>query len=225
MPEHIQYAILDIDGTLVDSNDAHTHAWIQAMAVYGHRVPFTRVRPLIGMGGDKVLPETLGIAKDSEEGQQISARRKAIFLSQYVPNLHPFPAARELLQHMHGQGLKLIVATSSEPDELQQLLQVIGPHIQDLFEERTSARDVKHSKPDPDVMHAALQRAGARPDKALMIGDTAYDIESATRVAVETIAFRCGGWSDHDLQGAIAIYDGPADLLAHYQASPLARGK
>jgi HAD superfamily hydrolase (TIGR01509 family) len=132
--------------------------------------------------------------------------------------------ARDLLQRMREHGLKLVVATSSEPDELQHLLQVIGPDVQGLFEELVSGKDVQHSKPDPDLVHAALQRTGAQPDESIMIGDTVYDIEAAAQVEVKIIAFRCGGWSDAHLQGAIAIYDGPADLLAHYQESPLVQG-
>lgn len=224
MPKRIQHVLLDIDGTLVDSNAAHAHAWVQAMAAYGHWVTFDKVRPLIGMGADKILPELLSIARESAEGQQISTRRKAIFLSEYLPNLHPFPMARGLLQRMHEHDLKLVVASSSEPDELQHLLRVIGPGVQDLFEELVSGKDVQHSKPDPDLVYAALRRTGARPDESVMIGDTVYDIEAAAQVEVKTIAFRCGGWSDDHLQGAIALYDGPADLLAHYQESPLVQG-
>ena len=220
----IHGAMLDIDGTIVDSNDAHAHAWVQAMSEHGYDVPFEKLRPLIGMGGDKVLPETLGIAKDSDEGKRISQRRKEIFMKTYLPHLKAFPQARELLQRMHDQGLKLVVATSAEPDELNGLLNVIGPHVADLFAQEETSKDVKQSKPDPDVVQKALQRMGYTPGEVLMIGDTAYDIEAAGRTNVKTIAFRCGGWSDHDLTGAIAIYDGPADLLAHYEQSSLMKG-
>lgn len=222
MTKRIHNVILDVDGTLVDSNDAHAHAWVQALEEQGYHVRFETVRPFIGMGGDKVLPQTIGLPKQSEQGQQISRRRKAIFLSRYLPGLHPFPYAWELLQHLHQQGFVLAVATSAEPDELQALLKVIHPHASSLIGEETSAKDAAHSKPDPDVIHAALQKIDARPEESLMLGDTAYDIEAAAQAAVKTIAFRCGGWSDRDLQGAIAIYDGPEDLLAHYQESPLA---
>jgi len=123
---------------------------------------------------------------------------------------------------MRKQGLKLAIATSAQPDELRPLLQIVG--AADLIEDKISARDVKSSKPDPDVMQAALKRVGYPPNEVVMIGDTPYDIEAARKVGVGTIAFRCGGWSDDHLQGAIAIYDGPADLLAHYQESPLVQG-
>jgi len=219
--QQIHSVIFDIDGTLVDSNDAHAHAWVQAMAEHGHSVPFDRVRPLIGMGGDKVLPKTIGVEKESEEGKAISQRRKEIFLSHYLPNLHAFPQAGSLLEYMHARGLRLVTASSAEKDELTGLLRIIGPHAEDLFQQETSSQDAKRSKPDPDIMQVALQRTGCAPEEVVMIGDTAYDISPAAKVAIKTIAFRCGGWSDQDLAGAIAIYDGPAALLAGYNASPL----
>lgn len=215
----IKGVIFDVDGTLVDSNDAHAHAWVQAMAEHGYTVAFERVRPLIGMGGDKVLPTLLGISKDSAEGKAISQRRQVIFKEQYLPHLKAFPHAYDLLKRMHEQGLKLLIATSAQPDELQGLLQVIDPHASDLFASEISAKEASKSKPDPDVVEAAVQRSGYGPDELIMIGDTPYDIEAATKAGVKTIAFRCGGWHDEDLAGAIAIYDGPADLLAHYEQS------
>ena len=218
---HIRGVILDVDGTLVDSNDAHASAWVEAMAEYGYKVAFAKVRPLIGMGGDKVLPETVHLTKDSSTGQQISKRREAIFKERYFPGLRAFPGAKELLQEMRKRGLKLAVASSAKPDELKLFLQLVG--AEDLIEEETSSKDVQRSKPDPDVMRVTLKRTGLDPYEVLMIGDTAYDIEAAEKVHVRTIAFRCGGWKDADLAGAIAIYDGPADLLAHYDCSPLAR--
>src|SRR5581483_6979601 len=202
----IHGVMLDIDGTLVDSNDAHALAWVQSMSEQGYDVPFEKVRPLIGMGGDKVLPEMLGIAKDSDEGKRISQRRKEIFMKSYLPHLKAFPQARELLQRMHDQGLKLVVATSAEPDELNELLNVIGPHVAGLFAQEETSKDVKQSKPDPDVVQKSLKRMSYTPGEVLMIGDTVYDIEAAGRTNVKTIAFRCGGWSDRDLTGAIAIY-------------------
>ena len=217
--------ILDIDGTLIDSNDAHAHSWIEAMAEQGYNVPFDKVRPLIGMGGDKVLPEVLGISKDSPQGKTIDQRRSEIFQQRYLSNVRAFPGAGELLQHMHDQGLKLVVATSSKQEELNKLLNIIGPHVSDLFQQETTSSDAPQSKPNPEVVDVALQKSDLKPDTAIMIGDTAFDIEAAAKAGVKTIAFRCGGWSDSDLKGAIAIYNDPADLLAHYDESPLAASK
>lgn len=213
--------ILDVDGTLVDSNDAHAHSWKEAMAEYGYIVAFELLRPLIGMGGDKVLPETIHLNKDSEVGSRISKRRAEIFKQRYLPHVRAFPGAKELLQAMRRRGLKLAIASSAQPDELKALLQLVG--AEDLVEEKTTSKDVQRSKPDPDVMRVTLQRIGLTAQEVLMLGDTVYDIEAARKVHVRTIAFRCGGWKDADLVGARAIYNGPADLLEHYDQSPLAR--
>lgn len=223
MTKRIRGVLLDVDGTLVESNDAQAHAWVQALDEQRYHVSFAEVRPLIGMGGDKVLPQTIGVHKESEPGRQISKRRKALFMSHYLPNIQPCPQAWELLQHLREQGFVLVAASSAEPDELEGLLKRIHPQAPALFAKQTSAEDADRSKPNPDVIQAALQQIAMPAEETIMLGDTAYDIEAAAQAGVKTIAFRCGGWSDRDLQGAIAIYDGPADLLAHYDASPLAR--
>jgi HAD superfamily hydrolase (TIGR01549 family) len=218
----IRSVIFDVDGTLIDSNDAHAHSWVAAMADQGYQVPFEKIRPLIGMGGDKVLPAVLGIEKDSVQGKKISERRKEIFKTQYLSTLHAFPHTKELLQHLHERGLKLVIATSAEPDELKELLQIIDEHAYTFFSQQSSAKDAKKSKPDADVMRVALERSGYDPAEVIMIGDTRYDIEASAKVGIKTLAFRCGGWSDEDLAEAIAIYDDPANLLANYEYSPLA---
>ena len=110
---HIHAVIFDVDGTLVDSNDAQARSWVDALKEFGYSVPYEKVRPLIGMGGDKVLPETIGVQKDSEKGKQISKRRSEIFKEKYLPNVKPFPDAQKLLDRMREQGLKLAIATSA----------------------------------------------------------------------------------------------------------------
>jgi len=216
---HIHAVIFDVDGTLIDSNDAQARSWVDALKEFGYSVPYEKVRPLIGMGGDKVLLETIGVQKDSEKGKQISKRRSEIFKEKYLPTIQAFPGAQELLNRMREQGLKLAIASSAQPDELRSLLQIVG--AADLIEDKTSSEDAKRSKPDPDVMQVALKRVGYPPNEVVMIGDTPYDIEAARKVGVGTIAFRCGGWSDSDLAGAIAIYNDPADLLAHYDPASI----
>lgn len=216
---NIHGVILDVDGTLILSNDAHAKAWEEALADFGYFVLYEKIRPLIGMGGDKVLPETIGLQKESEDGIKISAKRKEIFRKKYVPNLQAAPGAADLVLHMRENGLKLAVASSADKDELEDLLQIVG--VSKLIEEETSSRDASRSKPDPDIMQVTLQRIGLPADQVLMLGDTPYDIEAAGKVGVGTIALRCGGWSDPELKGAIAIYDDPADLLSHYDTSPL----
>jgi HAD superfamily hydrolase (TIGR01509 family) len=213
--------IFDIDGTLIDSNDAHARSWVETFAEAGYSVPFEVVRPLIGMGADKLLPKTIGIRHDSEEGKKLTKRRSEIFREKYLPRLRPLPGARDLVLRVRKDGLKAIVATSAKDEELNGLLKAAG--VEDLMEEKATASDAKRSKPDPDIVEAAVEESGISPKHLVMIGDTPYDIEAATRAGVRAIAFRSGGWDDASLKGAVQIYDGPADLLAHYDESLLGR--
>jgi HAD superfamily hydrolase (TIGR01509 family) len=209
--------IFDVDGTLLDSNDAHAISWVEAFAEAGYDVPFDVVRPLIGMGADKLLPKTIGISKDSDEGKKLVARHSEIFEERHLPRLRPFKGARDLVQRIRSDDLKALVATSARDEQLTELLK--AAHVDDLMEERATASDAKRSKPDPDIVQAGIEESGIPPKHLVMIGDTPYDIEAAAKADVRTIAFRCGGWTDDKLKGAIEIYDGPADLLAHYEAS------
>lgn len=212
--------ILDVDGTLIDSNDAHTRSWLEAMAELGHKnLDYGTVRGKIGMGGDKLLPDVLGIEKDSPEGKKISDLRKQVFQRKYQDALQPFPGARRLLEEMRKRGLTVAIASSAEKDELEVLLRIIG--ATDLIDEQTSSADAKQSKPDPNIVQKTLERMQFPPEETVMLGDTAYDIESAGKAGVRTIALRCGGWKDEDLKGALAIYNDPEDLLEHYDQSPL----
>jgi HAD superfamily hydrolase (TIGR01509 family) len=213
--------IFDIDGTLVDSNDAHAHAWVDSLAEAGHDVTFERVRPLIGMGGDKVLPELVGMDQDSPEGKRLAKRRGEIFRERYFPAVQGLPGAQELVSHLASQGHPLAVASSARKEELQGLLRCAG--VDRLIALRTSSSDAGQSKPDPDVIQAALENLGCAASEAVMVGDTPYDIQAARRAGVEAIAFRSGGWGDADLAGAIAIYDGPAHLRREYGRSALLR--
>jgi HAD superfamily hydrolase (TIGR01509 family) len=213
--------IFDVDGTLLDSNDAHALSWVEAFAEAGYDVPFDVVRPLIGMGADKLLPKTIGISSDSDEGKKLVERHSEIFQERHLPRLHPFDGARDLVHRIRSDGLKALVATSARDEQLTKLLK--AAHVEDLMEERATASDAKRSKPDPDIVQAAMEESGISPKHLVMIGDTPYDIEAAAKADVRTIAVRCGGWSDEKLKGAAEIYDGPADLLAHYAASLIGR--
>ncbi len=213
--------LLDIDGTLIDSNDAHARSWVDALAEHGHTVAFERVRPLIGMGGDKLLPELTGLDAEGPEGERISTRRRELFLTRHLPRLTPCRGARALVERLRGDGVQLIAASSAQQDELGPLLEQAG--VADLIEAATSSDDAERSKPDPDIVAAALRRGRLAAQDVVMIGDTPYDIAAARRAGVRLIALRCGGWDDDGLAGAAAIYDDPADLLAHYEQSPLGR--
>lgn len=209
--------LLDIDGTLIDSNDAHARAWVDALAAHGYVVPFERVRPLIGMGGDKLTPELTGLDPESGEAKRIGETRGEIFTGRELPRLRATPGARALLEHMKARGMKLVVATSAREDEVTALLEQAG--VADLIAAASSADDAEHSKPDPDIVQAALRTVRRPASHAVMLGDTPYDVEAAIRARVPIIALRCGGWNDDGLRGATAIYDDPADLLAHYDRS------
>jgi len=215
--------IFDIDGTLVDSNDAHAESWVDTFAEAGYDVPFDVVRPLIGMGADKLLPKTIGVSSESDIGRKLTKRRSEIFEEKYLPTLRPLPGARDLVLRVRSDGLKPLVATSAKDKQMKSLLK--AAHVEDLMEERATASDAKRSKPDPDIVHAAIEESGVPANELLMIGDTPYDIEAAQRAKVDTIAFRSGGWTDADLAGAVGIYDDPADLLAQYDSSIIARAR
>ena len=217
---HVLKAVLfDVDGTLVDSNDAHAQAWVDAFAAFGITVEFARVRRSIGMGGDKLMPAVSGIEEESPLGEQIGQRRAELFKSSFLPRIRPFPDAARLVAALKDQGLTVVAASSAAKDELGKLLAIAGADA--LMDAKTSSDDAEESKPAPDIIEAALKRAGAKAKDAMMIGDTPYDLEASRRAGVPMIAFRSGGWSDADLAGAIAIYDGPADLLHQLAQSPL----
>jgi len=221
MDRKITGVIFDVDGTLVDSNDAHASAWADALGEFGFAVDWQEVRQKIGKGGDKVIPEITGLDPDSERGERLGARRSQIFAERYLPKLKPFPKVPELLDRLEKAKLEMVVASSAKDAELTPLLYLAG--AERLLPKKTSADDAERSKPDPDIIVAALEKAGRKPHEMLMIGDTPYDVEAAKKAGVQTIAFRSGGWDDASLSDAIAIYDGVAALLADFDASPLNR--
>jgi phosphoglycolate phosphatase-like HAD superfamily hydrolase len=136
--------------------------------------------------------------------------------------VRPFPQATDLLARMRADGLRLVVATSASEEELAGLLRALGAEW--LREEATSSSDAERSKPDPDIVRVAIDKAGVGPERCVMLGDAPYDVEAATRSRVRILALRCGGWGDEDLRGAAEIYDDPASLLAGYDDSPIGRG-
>ena len=212
--------LCDIDGTLIDSNDAHALAWVDALEQVGQPVAFDRIRPLIGMGGDKLLP-ALEIDPESELGMEAGDRATRAFLETYLDSIRAFPRARELLERLLRSGYSLYAATSSNDKELSAILQ--RGEIEDVFRDVTTASDIEQSKPAPDVVQAALARAACTPHEAVMLGDTPYDVRAARRTNVRCIAMRCGGWSDDELGGALEIHDDPAALLSEWDESILSR--
>jgi HAD superfamily hydrolase (TIGR01509 family) len=213
--------ILDVDGTLVDSNDAHARAWVDAFRAHGIAVAYDSVRRSIGMGGDKLMPAVSGIDEDSPRGEAIAADRSRFFKQRYLPNLRPFEGVRPLVERFAADGFTIAVASSAKEEELQPLLEIAG--VSDLIARRTSSDDAEASKPEPDIVQAALTQCGCPASRAIMLGDTPYDVEAATRAGVAIVGVESGGWRREDLGGALAVYGSPADLLAGYDASPFAR--
>ena len=215
-----QAALLDVDGTLVDSNDAHAHAWVEVLADLGMQVPYERVRRLIGKGGDKLVPEVTG-KDDAKWIKDLGERKNEAFFSRHFDAIRPFPRVRELLERMKDAGLALVVATSAKQEEMERLLGIAG--VNDLFDEQATKDDAKRSKPDPDIIGAALKAAGIDASRAVMLGDTPYDVEAARRAGVETVALESGGWKAAELAGAVAVYADAAALLREFDASAFAR--
>ncbi len=210
--------ILDIDGTLVLSNNAHAHAWEEALAEHGYKIPYDDIRPLIGMGGDNLLPElNPKLTQDDLMAKAISKRRSQLFLRKYAPNLKPTRGARDLVLELHDRGIKRVIATSANEEELDALLS--AAHLSDLIDHSASKNDATQSKPAPDIVVAALHKSGCSASDCVMLGDTSYDAKSSRDAGVPFIALRCGGARDSDLAGADEIYDDPADLLAHLKTS------
>ena len=214
----VRGVIFDIDGTLVDSNDAHARAWVRAFQDEGLHIAFGQVRPLIGMGGDQLVPRVSGIRKDTPQFENVSERWKQHFQQGELPHLKGQPGARALLLALQGQGLKLIAGTSSDAALVEDLLKIAG--VQDILTRRTTASEVEASKPEPDIVQAAVKKLGLPPEEVLMVGDTPFDVESAGKAGVKTVFLRCGG--DDRTQNAAAVYASPQDFLANLDTSPLA---
>jgi HAD superfamily hydrolase (TIGR01509 family) len=205
-----QGVIVDVDGTLVDSNDAHARAFVEAFREFGHEIAFEPVRRLIGKGSDKLIPELVG-----RYDERVAERKKAIFKQRYLAKLRPFPGVDVLLEGLKSNGLALAVASSAADDELEALLEVA--RATHYFQARTDADDAERSKPDPDIVQAALAKLAVPAARCVMIGDTPYDAEAASRAGISFAGVRCGGWADADLQPAIGVFDDPAELARNLE--------
>jgi HAD superfamily hydrolase (TIGR01509 family) len=213
--------LFDVDGTLIDSNDAHARAWVAAFAEAGYSVPFERVRPLVGMGGDRLLPALVpGLSDETEPGKTIAARRGEIFNERELAGIGPTRGARELLQAVRARGARIVVATSAKKAELAGLLArgELGP----LVDVASTSDDAEASKPAPDIVEAALAKAHVAAADAVLVGDTKYDIEAAHRAGVACVALRCGGNDPATLSDAEAVYEDPAELAGALDRAPFA---
>lgn len=219
----VKAAIFDIDGTLVDSVDLHARAWQETFQHFGYNIQFQKVRHEIGKGSDKLIPDLLGEDEAKRVSDELDKFRSQLWKSKYFDQVEAFPKVRELFERMLSDGKQIVLASSAKGDELKKYKEIAG--IADLVKDETSADDVDKSKPSPDVIHAALAKLKS-PDPAtvIMVGDTPWDAMAAAKAGVKTLGVLCGGFPEKELRaaGAVAIYQDPADMLAHYETSPLA---
>jgi HAD superfamily hydrolase (TIGR01549 family) len=216
--------IFDVDGTLVDSVDLHAHAWQDAFRDFGHEISFQEIRHQIGKGSDQLMPVFLSQGELNQRGEVLEKHRAQILKERYLPQVTAFPQVRELFQRLLADGKRVALASSAKEDELEKYKE--AARIDDLIQAETSSDDAEKSKPHPDILEAAMQRLGdMRPEDAIIVGDTPYDAEAASKLGLRMIGLLCGGWSEEDLRraGCIAVYQDPGDLLARYDEAPLAQ--
>ena len=219
----VDAVIFDVDGTLVDSVSLHAQAWQDAFADFGFQHDFARIRSQIGKGGDQLLPVFLTGEEIEGKGKALEEHRGKVLRERYLHRIQPFAEVPALFKRILDDGKRVALASSAKAEELKFYKQLAG--IEDLVEIETSSTDAEKSKPHPDIFQAALSRLDSmHPDRAIVIGDTPYDAEAASKAGMRTIGLLCGGWAEQDLRGAgcIAIYRDPADLLAQYASSPIA---
>jgi len=211
-------AILDIDGTLVDTNYHHAIAWYRAFRQHGLDVPLWRIHTAIGMGGDQLVEHVVGKEKDEELGDEIRAAEQPLYLA-FIQETAPFEGARGLIEDLKARGSEVILASSAKGNELDHYLDLLD--ARDLADDWTSSDDVEQTKPEPDLIKAALEKAGT--GDAVMVGDTPWDVEAAKKAGVPTIAVRTGGFSMAELEeaGAAMVVESIQELRERIGESPL----
>ena len=215
--------LFDVDGTLIDSNDLHATAWREAFLHFGIDIPLDEIRRQIGKGGDNLIPTLLPKELVEERQDEIDAFRSELFKRDYLPRVVPFPGVRELFERLKADGKKIVLASSAKGAEVAFHVGVIGG--EDLVDSTTSADDVEHSKPCPDIFAAALRKvAPLGPAEVVVVGDSPFDVQAAKKLGIKVIGVRSGGFPDDVLRqaGADELYDGPEDLLRNYERSLLA---
>lgn len=218
--------LFDVDGTLVDSVELHAGAWHRALARYGKHVPYEDVRAQIGKGGDQLVKVFLTDEEQARFGDALREEEADLFRREFRGRSRPLPGARDLVARVRADGKRVALASSGKADDVAFYRDLLGlDGLPDAG--ATTGDDAERSKPHPDIFQAALARAGVRPEEAIAVGDSPWDALAAGRAGIRTVGLRSGGFPDAALRdaGAIAIYDGPADLLARYDGSPLAPGR
>ena len=218
----IKAVIFDVDGTLVDSNDLHVEAWQEAFRGCGKEVTYEELHEQMGKGGDQLMPVFCSREELDKFGEELERSRTELFANVYLPRVRPFPRVRELFERIKADGLSIALASSAKEEELARHKQSL--RIEDLLEAATSADDAERSKPHPDIFQAALAGIGhVKPEEAVVVGDTPYDVMAAGKAGIRTIALLSGGFTEEDLRsaGAVEIYQDAADLLEHFDESLL----
>lgn len=216
----VRAVLFDVDGTLVDSNEAHVDSWAVAFRGAGHPQEVDDIRLQIGKGGDLLVPSLWPEANEEQRKAATKAHDRH-FKSAYLRHIKPFSGARELLARAKKSGRTIVLASSAKGAEVEYYLKLLD--AEDLVDAITSADDVDASKPEPDIFEAAIAKAGVDADSAIAVGDTIYDVEAARRIGIATIGLTSGPFDRAQLKdaGAVAVFADVADLLAGFDRSPL----
>ncbi|MCU1615440.1 MAG: family hydrolase [Frankiales bacterium] len=215
-------AVLDVDGTLVDSNYQHALAWYRALRSMGQTFPVWRLHRLIGMGGDQLVSAIGGEELEQRIGDE-ARKRQTEEVDKMIGEVAPLPGARDLLVALKERGHTVVLASSGKPHHVDAALDLLD--ARDVADAWTTSGDVERSKPAPDLLQVALTRVGAPQDaRSVMVGDSTWDVEAAKKAGMPAVVVRSGGFGDDELTeaGAIALFDTPADLTAALDDTPLA---
>jgi HAD superfamily hydrolase (TIGR01509 family) len=216
-------AILDIDGTLVDTNYHHTIAWYRAFRQNGIVLPIWKIHRHIGMGGDQLVGSLTDQQTEDEKGDDIRSAEKALYMA-LIDEVEPVEDAREFIVDLRDRGHAVVLASSAKKEEVEYYLDLLD--VRSLADDWTTSADVKATKPQPDLVQAAMEKAGVSSSNggAVMVGDTPWDIKAAAAAGVETIAVITGGFSRAELDeaGAVAVFESVAELRSRLAETPLA---
>jgi HAD superfamily hydrolase (TIGR01549 family) len=207
----LQALLFDVDGTLVDSNDHHARCWVAAFAHFGKQLDYDFIRHQIGKGGDLLVPDVLNAKEIRRYGEELKKYRSKLYKEKYLPDVKPFPFVENLFAGLADRGIRLVLASSSNPDEVEYYTQLLnaGKYI----EGSTSKGDAKLSKPSPEIFEAALEKAGANPEFTFVVGDTPYDILAAHRAKLPVIAVLSGGFERELLAKAEFTFGDAGEIL------------
>ncbi len=213
-------AILDIDGTLVDTNYHHALAWFRALCQFELVVPIWRIHTHMGMGGDQVVEALCGEQVEREHGDAIRDAETEQY-GQLIGEVQPMDRSRELISALNERGHTVVLASSAKQEEVDHYLDLLD--ARSIVEGWTTSADVEATKPHPDLVHAALERADGEHDDAVMIGDTPWDVKAADAADVPTLAVVTGGFSEQELReaGAIEVFESVAELCDRLDETPL----